>query len=59
MNESLAKYVLLFLAAVYILSGTAETLMSKDGAHTVFEATKTLVPHIGMFVLGFYFSRKA
>jgi hypothetical protein len=32
--------------------------MVKDGAAAVFESAKTLVPHIGMFILGFYFSKK-
>jgi hypothetical protein len=58
MNDSFPKYVLAFLALVYLLSSAAEIWMSKNGADIVFESTKTLVPHIAMFLLGFYFSRR-
>ena len=58
MNDSFAKYVLGFLALIYLLGCTAEILMVKNGAEAVFEAVKALVPHMSMFILGFYFSRK-
>lgn len=58
MNEDFAKYVLMFLGAIYLLGSVAEIFMTKDGASMVFESVKTLVPHISMFLLGFYFSRK-
>lgn len=58
MNDGFAKYVLVFLAIIYLLSGTAEVIMIKNGAEVVFESAKTLVPHIGMFILGFYFSKR-
>lgn len=58
MNENFAKYVLTFLGSVYLLGSLAEIIMIKDGAQVVFESVKSLVPHMGMFILGFYFSRK-
>ena len=58
MNKNFAKYVLTFLAIVYLLSGIAEVWMVENGAQAVFESVEKLVPHIGMFILGFYFSRK-
>jgi hypothetical protein len=58
MNDSFPKYVLTFLALIYLLSGVAEVIMVKGGTEAVFESVKTLVPHISMFLLGFYFSKK-
>lgn len=58
MTDNFPKYILAFLALIYLLSSATEVMMVKDGAAAVFESTKTLVPHIGMFILGFYFSRK-
>jgi hypothetical protein len=58
MDQQLAKYVLSFLAIIYVLGCAAEVFMAKNGANLVFESVKTLVPHMGMFILGFYFSRK-
>jgi len=58
MNETFPKYVLAFLGILYLLSCVAEVLMVKSGAEAVFESVKTLVPHVSMFILGFYFSRR-
>jgi uncharacterized membrane protein len=58
MTESIAKYILAFLAVLYLVSSIAEIVMVKGGAEAVFESVKTLVPHMTMFILGFYFSRK-
>lgn len=58
MNSSFPKYVLTFLAIVYMMASISEIIMIKDGAQIVFESAKTLVPHVGMFILGFYFSKK-
>jgi hypothetical protein len=58
MTESIAKYILAFLAVLYLISSVAEIVMVKGGAEAVFESVKTLVPHMTMFILGFYFSRK-
>jgi hypothetical protein len=58
MNETFAKYVLTFLAFIYVLSGTAEIVLVNDGATMVFQSVEKLVPHVGMFLLGFYFSRR-
>lgn len=58
MTENFPKYVLGFLALIYLLSSVAEVVMVKNGAEAVFESVKTLVPHIGMFIMGFYFSRR-
>lgn len=58
MNENFPKYVLIFLAAMYLIASISEIVMIKDGAQVVFESAKTLVPHVGMFILGFYFSKK-
>lgn len=58
MNDSFPKYILAFLALIYLLSSAAEIFMVKDGTSIVFESVKTLVPHISMFLLGFYFSKR-
>ena len=58
MNIKLAKYVLLFLGATYLLSCIAEACTIKNGAEAVFMSVEKLVPHIAMFVLGTLFSRK-
>ncbi len=58
MTENFPKYVLGFLALMYLVSGVAEIVMTKNGAEMVFDSVKTLVPHIGMFILGFYFSER-
>lgn len=58
MSENIAKYALLFLAVIYLLSSVAEIVEVKNGAEAVFESVKTLVPHLSMFILGFYFSKR-
>ena len=58
MGETFAKFVLAFLAIFYLGASIAEIFMVKNGAEAVFESAKTMVPHMGMFILGFYFSRK-
>lgn len=58
MNENFVKYVLAFLAVIYLLSGIVEVFMTTNGADVVFQSVDKLVPHIGMFLLGFYFSKK-
>jgi uncharacterized membrane protein len=56
-TESIAKYILAFLAILYLVSSVAEIVMVKGGAEAVFESVKVLVPHMMMFILGFYFSK--
>lgn len=58
MNIKLAKYVLGFLAVMYLFSSVAEIVMVKNGAEAVFQSIEKLVPHIAMFVLGTLFSRR-
>jgi len=58
MTDNFPKYVLAFLALIYLLSSIAEILLVKDGAQVVFESAKTMVPHISMFLLGYYFSKR-
>ena len=58
MTDNFPKYILIFLGVIYLLSCMAEVIMVKGGTELVFESVKTLVPHIGMFILGFYFSRR-
>lgn len=58
MNDSFPKYVLAFLAIIYLLSCIAEIAMVKDGAAAVFESIRTVVPHLAMFLLGIWFGRK-
>lgn len=58
MTENFPKYVLTFLGVIYLVGCIAEISMVKNGAELVFESVKTLVPHMAMFILGFYFSRK-
>ena len=58
MSNNFPKYVLGFLGLMYLVACVAEVLMVKNGAEAVFESVKTLVPHTGMFILGFYFSRR-
>ena len=59
MNENFPKYVLGFLGFIYLVGCTAEICMVKSGAEAVFESIKTLVPHMSMFILGFYFSKRS
>ena len=58
MTESFPKYILAFLAVIYLASSIAEIVLVKNGAEAVFESVKTLVPHVGMFILGLYFSKR-
>ena len=58
MKDNFPKYILGFLAFIYLVSCVAEIYTVKGGTEAVFESVKTLVPHMTMFVLGFYFSRK-
>ena len=58
MSENFPKYILVFLGGIYLISGVAEVIMVKNGAEMFFQATDKLVPHMAMFILGFYFSRK-
>jgi hypothetical protein len=58
MTENFAKYTLAFLAILYLVSSVAEIVMVKNGAEAVFESVKSVVPHLTMFLLGTYFSRK-
>jgi hypothetical protein len=58
MSDNFPKYMLAFLALIYLLSCSAEVLLVKSGVELVFESVKSLVPHMTMFILGFYFSRK-
>jgi hypothetical protein len=57
MSDNFAKYVLAFLAVVYLMSCVAEIWMVKDGAEAVFESVEKIVPHIGMFILGLTFAK--
>jgi len=58
MTDNLPKYILAFLAVIYLLGCAGELIATKDGASLVFESVKTFVPHMTMFVLGFYFSKR-
>ena len=58
MNETLAKYILSFLAIIYLTSSIAEIILVKNGAEMVFQSVEKLVPHMGMFILGTLFSKK-
>ncbi len=58
MNDNFAKYILVFLALTYFLGCAGEAIFVKNGAEAVFESTKTFVPHMMTFILGFYFSRR-
>lgn len=58
MNNSVFKYILLFLATIYVLSGISEIFLVKNGAEAVFLSVEKFVPHVAMFVLGLYFSKK-
>ena len=58
MNDNFPKYVLAFLAIIYLLSCIAEIWMVKDGASAVFESVRTVVPHLVMFLLGTWLGRK-
>ncbi len=57
MTESnFPRYVLIFLGVIYLLGCIGEAVLVKNGAEMAFESIKTLVPHIGMFILGYYMS---
>ena len=56
--DNFPKYILGFLGIMYLVACVAEIAMVKSGAEAVFESVKTLVPHMGMFILGFYFSKR-
>jgi hypothetical protein len=58
MNENFPKQILTFLGGIYFLGCVGEVVMVKDGAALVFQSVEKLVPHMAMFILGFYFSRK-
>ena len=58
MKENFPQYILIFLGVTYFLGCLSEVVMVKNGTELVFESVKTLVPHMAMFILGFYFSRK-
>lgn len=58
MSDNFPKYVLAFLGVIYLLSCATEVFMVKNGVELVFESVRTLVPHMTMFILGFYFSRR-
>jgi len=58
MADNTPKYILAFLATVYLLTCIAEVCMVKQGIEAVFESVRTIVPHMVMFLLGFYLSKK-
>jgi hypothetical protein len=58
MTDNFPKYILAFLALIYLLACVAEVWMVKNGAAAVFDSVEKVVPHIVIFVLGYYFSRK-
>jgi hypothetical protein len=58
MGDNFPKYVLAFLALVYLIACVSEIAMVKSGVEAVFESVKTVVPHLTMLVLGYYFSKK-
>lgn len=58
MENNFPKYLIIFLILVYFISCVAEILAVKNGVEAVFESVRTFVPHITMFMLGLYFSRK-
>lgn len=58
MSDPFPKYVLAFLALIYLMSCVCEIWMVKDGASAVFESVRTVVPHLVMFLLGIWFGKK-
>jgi hypothetical protein len=58
MIDNFPKYILGFLGIVYLLSCIAEVFMVKNGVEAVFSSVEKVVPHMTMFLLGFYFSKK-
>jgi hypothetical protein len=58
MTDSLPKYVLAFLALIYLVACVAEIWAVKGGASAVFESVEKVVPHLSMLVLGYLFSKK-
>lgn len=57
-TDNFPKYVLAFLALIYLLACIAEIWAVKGGAAAVFESVEKVVPHLVMFILGYYFSKK-
>jgi len=58
MNENFPKYILAFLGITYFLGCLGEVILVKGGAEAAFQSIEKLVPHMAMFILGFYFSAK-
>ena len=58
MNDNFPKHILVFLGFVYLVACVAEIAFVKTGTELVFESVRNLVPHMAMFILGFYFSKK-
>ena len=57
-TDNFPKYVLAFLALIYLLACIAEIWAVKGGAAAVFESVEKVVPHIAMLVIGYLFSKK-
>jgi hypothetical protein len=58
MTDSFPKYILVFLALIYLVACVAEIWAVKGGAAAVFESVEKVVPHLAMLVIGYLFSRK-
>jgi hypothetical protein len=48
----------MFLAALYLFGCVGEAILVKGGPEQVFQSIEKFVPHMVMFILGLYFSRK-
>ena len=58
MNDNFSKYILAFLAIIYLLGCTGEAILVKGGIEQVFQSVEKFVPHMMIFILGFYFSKR-
>ena len=58
MKENFPKYIIGFLGLIYLGSCFSEAWLVKGGVEAVFESVKTFVPHMTMFIVGYYFSRR-
>ena len=57
-DSNFSKYVLVFIGASYVLACAGEALLVKNGVELAFESIKSVMPHMAMFILGFYFSKR-
>lgn len=57
-KDNFPKYILGFLAIIYLLGCAGEAIFVKGGVDQVFQSIEKFVPHVMMFILGFYLSRR-